>query len=208
MTADDNKLPRMLRGKLTYDDWIGMLAVTDVDVAFAMNDPVRYEGKEGQDRLEYETLHSRAILFLQNAERHLCPIRVEVLLKVSEQLDPNALPQDFFRRLVLVQGCLASAGRKRRRTTERDEWVRIIWHLHKTETGYRLRRRSGWKPATYTDVLQHIADVFLLSPKSIEAALAKPLLGSPTSELRESEFTRVKAAADERFPKKSGLTSR
>ena len=161
-----------------------------------------YEGVEAQTLADYVTLHRGVIELLREAEDYLCPNRVSAIIDVLETLDQKALPEEFFRRVLVVQKRIARLGRKRPRTLERDQNIRREWRILRGQSAHRqYLARRGYVKESYSKALEIIAEGFSRSKKAIEAAIGRDD-NQQISRAGGHDFTRLQAAIQERFPRK------
>ena len=137
---------------------------------------------------EWRHLHFRAISLFINAEEYKCPIITEALIDIEGALDEIALPIDFYKRLIRLHRGVTQTGNRRTRNQFRDSVI---------QTTFRCIRKGFWLTTpdgeelffqhNYEDTLNHIAETFNLSEKSIEKIIPKEIVCLSDAEPLESE---------------------
>ena len=86
-------------------------------------DKARSDGRDVDSIAQFDRwldLHKLAIRLLIEAEQYKCPARTKILFDLSDALDENALPVDFYKRLVLLHREVTRAGNRRSKNQIRD----------------------------------------------------------------------------------------
>ena len=132
--------------------------------------------------------HVQAISMLNEAEQYLCRDRVACLIETAGNLKQEALPENFFQRLTLLQGKLQKKGNKGPRNIDRDERIRCEFEI------FRDGPAAGVGPRlSYEQALEWLGDEFSLDSSSVEKIIGKPRLYDQVgSERWEVDFRRLK----------------
>lgn len=118
-----------------------------------------------------------ACAMLEDAQTYSCRDRCGELFRVAHALDPARLPDDFFRKLVLLRVRLdgkRNAG-PRPRTMERN--VAIF--------GRFIIARSAGDP--YEEVVERLASQFCISTNAVEVVLNAPTFAAMRRQLRDAK---------------------
>ena len=79
--------------------------------------------------LQWRELNCIAIGLLFYAEQFKCPIRTQTLMDISHALDDDALPVDFYKRLILIHNEVRKAGNRRTKNQMRDMFIKRTFEL-------------------------------------------------------------------------------
>jgi hypothetical protein len=132
--------------------------------------------------------HIQAISMLNEAEQYLCRDRVACLIENACNLKQEALPENFFQRLALLQGKLQKKGNKGPRNINRDEKIRCEFEILRDEPAVGVGPRLNYEQA-----LKWLGDEFCLDPSSVEKIIGKSRLYDQVgSERWEVDFRRLK----------------
>lgn len=214
--GDDRKemLRRFARGEMTVADVKKLMTnsalIDDLMRAQEAGElRPRFSSNSLEERAahEFEHLHATAIRQLRLAEEFLCPVRWAALDDIAESLDPDALPEDFFRRLLLLRRRIKAAGKKRPRTLERDRNIRFSWGALRGNSIYRQWLMSKGKAPNASEAIATLVREIGTGAKTIEA-VKKGAYERISSDAPAEEFIRLKQAMERRFPRKSWPSSR
>ncbi len=118
------------------------------------------------EKFVFKMRHQQAIQILIAAEQFLCRDRVSCLFEVVSDLEPEALPELFFRRLCLLESRLRTKGNRGPRNPERDG---DIFGRFKVLRNAPLPGRDA--SLKYEQALEKVGDEYALSPKAIETII-------------------------------------
>ncbi len=113
-------------------------------------------------------LNKISILFLIQAEMFNCPIRIKILLQISDVLDEKSLPVDFFKRLVSMQHKFLRDGNRRNRNISRNFRIRHLFKLLRHDDENIIDSDYKYERIDYENSLGFLSVMFNLSVKSIE----------------------------------------
>ena len=118
-------------------------------------------------------LNKISILFLIQAEVFNCPIRIKILLQISDVLDEKALPVSFFKRLVSMQREFLRTGNRRERNISRNMRIRHLFKLFRHDDDNISNSDYKYERLDYENSLGILSAMFNLSVKSIERIVLK-----------------------------------
>jgi len=145
-------------------------------------DKARSDGRDVDSIAQFDRwleLHRHAIRLLIEAEKYKCPERTQILFYLSNALDENVLPVDFYKRLVLLHRKVTLDGNRRKKNQFRDALIQAQFKSFREgfpwEEDYPENGKFIFIQLNYKDSLTAVADFFNLSEKSIENIIQKQL---------------------------------